>query len=112
MMENKVVLHLNLLWKWFEMIDAEIKKEEYRAQSDYWKRKFIQNPETGIIQIKIGKKLHNAEDVIVCFSNGFAKDRPQMFFNLKSVKLKEGKTEWGAIEGNVYFTLKLGTRLN
>jgi hypothetical protein len=44
----------------------------------------------------------------ICFSNGYAKNRPQFTVELKGISIGTGKPEWGAIEGKQYFVLELG----
>jgi hypothetical protein len=44
----------------------------------------------------------------ICFSNGYAKNRPQFTIELKGISIGTGKPEWGAIEGKQYFVLQLG----
>lgn len=39
-MGNKVVLHLNLTKKWFDMIENGEKREEYRCIKPFWNRVF------------------------------------------------------------------------
>lgn len=101
---QKPILHLNLTKKWFDMIESEIKKEEYRERKPHWDRIFS----TG--RIKIKGKYYHPSDVITCFSNGYAKDRRQMFFELKHLVNREGKEEWGAKKGEWYYCLLLGSK--
>lgn len=95
------VLHLNLKTKWFDMIEAGIKKEEYREIKPYWNRVF-----SNYIKIK-GRRYHPT-DVLICFSNGYAKNRRQMFVKCKYVKPGFGKQEWGAEPNKQYHVLSLG----
>lgn len=105
--EKKIpVLHLNLTSKWYDMIEKGIKKEEYREQKTYWNRVFTQS---GYIKIK-GKYYHPS-DVVVCFSNGYSKNRRQMYWTLKRVKPSFGKAEWGALPNTEYHTLVLNEHI-
>ena len=99
----KPILHLNLTRKWFDMIKSGEKKEEYRAMSPYWKRVFC----SAFYSIKIKKKEYQANEITICFSNGYSKAREQMFIDCKELDIGEGKKEWGAEEGVNYFILKL-----
>lgn len=98
------ILHLNLIRKWFDMIGKE-KKEEYRTISKHWSRIF-QNG-----KIKIKGKFYHPTDVVICFSNGYSKKRPQKMFKLKGLKVGFGKEEWGAEQDVQYFVLSIGDRV-
>lgn len=99
------VLHLNLIRKWFDII-GNPKDEEYRAITPYWSRIFTHG------KIKIKGKYYHPTDVVACFSNGYAKDRPQKTFKVKGFKVGFGCCAWGA-EGNTqYFILQIGERLS
>ncbi len=105
-------LHLNLKRKWFDMIKAGIKTEEYRDLKLYWAKRLC----SGLIYIK---NHYTAEDCIhtfeefdtITFSNGYAKDRDQFEIELKSITIDEGNPEWGAEKGKYYFVLKMGEML-
>lgn len=99
------ILHLNLTKKWFDMIESGEKKEEYREMKPYWHRIF-QNG-----KIKIKGKYYHPTDVVVCFSNGYARDRPQMKFTLNGLSYRGGFERWGAVRGVQYFVLRLGKKL-
>jgi len=100
-MKNKPILHLNLKKKWFDMILSGEKKEEYRDISAHW---------TGILssRIKIKGILYHPSDVIICFSNGYSKNRKQFFIECKNIHVGYGKQEWGAEKEKQYFVLSLG----
>ena len=104
--ERIMILHLNLKKKWFDLIGADVKKEEYRDIKPYWNRIF-QNG-----KIKIKGELYNPKDITICFSNGYSKERLQIFVKLLDYKIKEGNPEWGAIPNKKYHTLILGEILN
>lgn len=101
MIKSKPLLHLNLKKKWFDLIAAGQKKEEYRQINPYWSRFF-----SGYIKIK-GRYYHPT-DVNICFSNGYAKNRPQMIVECVGLKTGPGKTELGAKEGEWYYIIRLG----
>lgn len=97
------VLHLNVKKEWFSMIENEIKLEEYREIKPYWSRIF----KNGTIKIK-GKYYH-ATDVLICFSNGYKKDRPQVWCSCKGLKVDFGKQKWGATHNIQYYVLSIET---
>ncbi|MBF0577722.1 hypothetical protein [Dysgonomonas sp. GY617] len=100
------ILHLNLTSKWYDMIEALIKKEEYREQKLFWNRIFTQS---GYIKIK--GKLYHPSDVLVCFSNGYSKTRRQMYWTLNGLCSSFGCSEWGAVENTEYHTLSLKNKV-
>lgn len=104
-MKNKPILHLNLISRFYQMIELGIKTEEYREQKPYWNRIF------GTGKIKIKGKYYHPTDVIICFSNGYKKSRPQMFLECKGLNVGFGKQEWGAIKDKQYYILNLGNKL-
>jgi len=61
--------------------------------------------------IKIKGKIYPADNVVICFSNGYAKNRPQMFVKCLGVYIDQGNPQWGAIPGTKYFCLHLGARM-
>lgn len=96
-------LHLNLVKKWFDII-GDPKTEEYRAITPYWSRVFN-------FGIWIKGKCYDPKDVVVCFSNGYAKDRPQKMFKVRGLRIGYGKPEWGADPNTEYFILSIGRRV-
>lgn len=98
----KPILHLNLKKQWFDMIKAKIKKEEYRAITPYWSRIF----HNGNIKIK-GKHYHPT-DVLICFSHGYSRNRPQLTVPCEGLRVRTGYEAWGAVNDEQYFVLKLG----
>lgn len=98
---NKPILHLNVKRKWFDMIKSGEKKEEYREITSYWGNKFMSN-------IRIKNKHYHPQDVIICFSNGYKKEREQIYVECLDIWVGYGKPEWGAEPDKQYFILKLG----
>lgn len=98
---DKAILHLNLTAKWFDLIAAGEKKEEYREIKPYWNRFFSAH-------IKIKGRQYHPSDVIICFSNGYAKNRRQMKVACRNLVQRHGRPEWGAKPNTQYHTLILG----
>lgn len=98
-----IILHLNLIKRWFDII-GDPKKEEYRALSRHWNNIFKDG------KIKIKGNLYDPSQVVVCFSNGYATDRPSKWFRIESVTVGKGKTEWGAHPDLEYHVIKLGQK--
>ena len=44
----------------------------------------------------------------ITFSNGYSKNRRQFVIELLSIRVDNGKSEWGALENKKYFILQLG----
>lgn len=111
---RNAILHLNLKAKWFDMIEQQIKLQEYRDYTDYWHRVFktVLNDNNQMDdKIKIKGKYYNPTDVIICFSNGYAKNRRQMYVEIKEFGRGLGREEWGAIPKKWYYILTLGNIL-
>lgn len=111
---SRAILHLNLKAKWFDMIEQQIKLQEYRDYTDYWHRVFkrVLNDNNQMDdKIKIKGKYYNPTDVIICFSNGYAKKRRQMYVEIKEFGRGLGREEWGAIPKKWYYILTLGNIL-
>ena len=84
------------------MTSDKIKLEEYREINSYWGKYFSNS------HIKIKGKYYHPTDVFICFSNGYAKNRPQNIFECKGLKVGFGKEEWGAKPDTQYYILQLG----
>ena len=122
-------LNLVVKGKWYDMIEAGIKKEEYREFNpywcnrlvdklgvDYWKSLFSHNSIANLD----GDDPNSPEDVIwwlgsvhydnVKFHRGYT--NKTMEFKLKEqVSIGIGNSEWGAPDRKV-FILKLGQKLS
>lgn len=97
---GKKVLHLTLKKKWFDMIKAGEKKEEYREIKPYWSKRLI------------WKNDMLRDFGYVLFKNGYSKDAPQMLFEVKGIRADFGKKKWGAEEGQKYFVIRLGKEID
>lgn len=86
----KPVLHLNLISKYYDMIESGEKLEEYRDIKPFYDRIF---DEYGYIKIS-GKSYHCTE-IVVCFSNGYNKNCRRMLWSLKHLEKSTGQTKWG-----------------
>jgi hypothetical protein len=107
------ILYLTLKGKWYDMIEAGIKTEEYREIKSFWVTRladtFIhQHDEDGKRYI-----FKPVEFTHVHFARGghFGKNIPQMTLELKEIEVGAGKPEWGAEPGKEYFIIKLGKQI-
>lgn len=87
-----ISLNLVLKKKWFEMIEAREKTEEYREIKLYWM-----------------KRIFKRRFSFVTFSYGYTKRRITFF--LDGIEVATGRTEWGAEPGVNYYVIKLGERV-
>lgn len=89
-------LTLSLKRKWFDMIAAGIKKEEYRERTPYWH-----------------KRLNHPFDIVE-FTLGYppkGETSRRMRFKIEKITIGAGVPEWGAAQDTTYFVIKLGERL-
>jgi hypothetical protein len=85
-------LHLILKKRWFDMIDAGIKLEEYREPSLYWLKRLM-GPNDNLIQWDA-----------ITFQHGYSRNARRFTIQCLGVKMKTGRHEWGAEPGKVYIT--------
>ena len=127
------ILTLTLKRKWFDLILAGTKTEEYREITDYWARRFL-NPKEEIewqvweemlddmqdpfrryngpadLMAYLGIKFKDYE--AIRFRNGYRKDSPVFTIDLAGIEIKQGREEWGAEKDKFYFVLQLGSKRN
>lgn len=89
-MKEIIILHLVLKCKWYDMIDAGIKKEEYRAMNPYWKKRLAE---------------HYTH---ICFHRAYTATR--LYVELNGITEGYGKPEWGA-KNEVTYILHLGKKV-
>lgn len=99
------ILHLTLRKKWFDMIASGEKKEEYREIKPSMISKFSSH----------SKEYNNWHERLkefdyVHFYNGWACSQkyPNFKIEFKGIRMDEGREEWGAEPGNMYFVIELG----
>ena len=110
-MKKLKILHLPIKKQWFDMIAAGIKTEEYRGFTDFYVSRLVngKNNYLGLHSLIIyGGKVDWKEYDVVEFRNGYGKDVPMIQMEFKGVEVRGGNPEWGAIEGEEYFVIKLG----
>jgi len=104
------VLRLTLKKKWFDMIKAGIKKEEYREVKRYWIQRLCD-------EVEYETNYGNWEGVFkkfthVEFKNGYSKDAPTMLVEFKGLRIGEAKPEWSDNWQREVFVISLGTVLH
>ena len=85
------ILHLTLKKKWFDMILAGHKWEEYREIKPYWDKRFI-------------GRVYD----IVRFKNGYGKDVPTIDLEWKGCHKGYGMQKHGAPVGKEVYVITLG----
>lgn len=93
------MLMLPITKKWFDMIDAGEKTEEYREIKPYWRDRFYK---AGLC-FENGMPKAPAE---VVFVNGYGNDRPAIRA-LVRLSIGRGRPEWGAAPGAIYYRLAI-----
>lgn len=106
------------------MIEAEIKKEEYREIKPFWKKRLLRCFPMFDMPTDDGKCLSEGvggcvdctaamgprfkDYDTICFSYGYTKRR--MLWTCKGITIGRGRPEWGAPDYEV-FIIKLGKRI-
>lgn len=112
-MKNKdTVLHLHLKKKWFDMIKAGIKLEEYRSIKPKYLAEFCElltnNAETNKYNEFMLSFYLRRDFTKVIFSLGYPKSddtERNISFDNPTISIGEGKPEWGAVPGVKYFVI-------
>ena len=126
-MEQKPIkiLYQPLKAKWYRMIEAGIKNEEYREPTVYWVRRLFHCDMyfdwckeskwcfgcSSLNELASMKK--NTDYTHVQFSLSYPKkgdESRRMTFELKGIEYREGREEWGAEKGKKYLVEVLGRR--
>lgn len=79
--------------KWYDMILSGEKKEEYREIKPYY-------------EVRLPKLFEEDGRAVITLRNGYNKTSPSRDV-LCELDTGEGKHEWGAEEGKVYYILKI-----
>lgn len=107
------ILYQPLKAKWYRMIEAYIKHEEYREATPYWCKRFIGFDKLLFSYRNGYENINKACYTHVQFSLGYSKkddESRRMTFELKGIEYREGREEWGAEKGKKYLVEVLGRR--
>jgi hypothetical protein len=104
------ILYLTLKGKWFDMIAAGIKKEEYREIKPYWENRFIDQKKQTALDATTESEIAWKGFDAVFFKNGYSKEARSMLVEFKGFDIGSGYPHWGG--GNETFILKLGEIIN
>ena len=102
MSERITELVLPIKRKWFDMIIAGDKTEEYREIKPYWTKRF---KTIGLLDDG-GNPTHNK--ALVTFRNGYGKDAPE-FMAWVTMDIGDGLRNWGAEPGARYYVLVINS---
>lgn len=91
------MLILPIKKKWYDMILAGEKKEEYRDIKPYYKSR-LEN-----LFPFVGDEQYREK---ICFRNGYSNSSPS-FIAECSLRIGTGRTEWGAEQERQYYVLKI-----
>jgi hypothetical protein len=99
------ILYLTAKGKWFDMIEAGIKHEEYREIKPYWIRRLTAwnnafDPCRDFYAVRLARGGHFHESI------------PQITVECEEIQIGYGKPEWGAEPNKEYFVIKLGKIIN
>ena len=94
------MLTLPIKKKWFDMICSGVKREEYRAETPYYAKRFKSIGLLGDNGDTTGK------EAWVILRNGYGKDKPEIMASV-SLKTGTGHPSWGAEEGEWYYVLEI-----
>lgn len=95
------ILYLTLKKEWFNLINSNVKTEEYREIKPYWMNRFMCCYDKHFCKCKSSDCVNCHSSIIpvkykyVHFRHGYAKDAPTMQFELENISFGKGKPEWG-----------------
>lgn len=94
------MLTLPIKQKWFDMIVSGDKQEEYRAPSEYWRKRFVS-------ELVRQSKQRGFNGLKVRIRAGYQKDADLAELTLSMITTGTGRPEWGAEPGVEYFVLHI-----
>lgn len=109
-------LDLVLKGKWYDMIASGEKKEEYREIKPYWEKRLLDYEAIKRDYEIVSRRFMVCKAPLeyprgfthVRFHRGYTKIT--MTFEIDSITSGNGKEEWGAEPGKMYFVIKLKRR--
>ena len=120
-------LQMSLKTKWFEMTKSGEKTEDYREINEYWFKRLVYHWKEHFLSRKMSQPTQQNIEFILnsgCFGfNDFdsnimtlgypRKDDKERIikFEHTGIEISEGREEWGAEKGKLYFVIKHGRKL-
>lgn len=93
------MLTLPIKRKWFDLIESGEKREEYRENTSYWRRRLLFGRADSEGARETGRAL--------ILRNGYRRDAPRLLIRISGVTLGPGKEAWGAEPGKSYLRLHI-----
>jgi len=123
-------LQMSLKKQWFEMTKAGIKTEDYREINEYWFKRLFNFYElkkdelTNLVELaKTGRNIEWFGEWELLFLKRFTHNTMTLGYpkstdterilrlEHKGIEIREGREEWGAEKGKLYFVIKHGKQL-
>lgn len=122
-------LQLSLKRKWFDMTSPEENSEDYREVNHYWIKRIMskkyneiypieQDAIDGILKhidpkflVKYHSKPFTTNKMTLGYPKSTDTSRIKEFEHL-GIEIREGREEWGAEKGKLYFVIKHGKRIS
>lgn len=105
------VLHLFLEYRWYDMILSGEKREEYRRFCKRWNKAFtgISTEGAPLYSFRNGYQQPNVNGYThVCLHRGYTTTTAT--YRINAVTIGQGRTDWGAPDGEDVYIIKLGER--
>lgn len=101
------MLILPIKKKWFDMIKAGEKKEEYREIKPYWASRLFKTQMSWGVGLEYFLNNKDVEQYgYIKLRNGYRKDSPSITCYCH-IHRGQGKKEWGAEPGKEYYVLEI-----
>ena len=97
--------------KWFALILLGEKTQEYREIKQHWISRLILDNSVHHEYSERSLHVYKNYDAVE-FKNGYGKNAPTILIELQGFSIGQGKKEWGAEQGEVYFIIHLGKIIN
>ena len=99
------ILDLSLTYRWYDMIASGVKKEEYREIKPYYNTRFCEPIKSRIFYTgESGVKTFDRLVFTLGYPKAGDKER-RLEFNNPKIRIGEGRPEWGAEPGKLYFVI-------
>lgn len=118
-------LQLSLKTKWFEMTDSGEKTEDYREITPYWCKRLLlsfgrEKPTIfwktylmmcgDVDNMNFSFKEFDINTMTLGYPKKSDKSKRKVFEHA-GIEIREGREEWGAEKGKIYFVIKHGKRI-
>lgn len=105
------VLHLSLKQIWYDLISSGEKLEEYRLINGYWVKRLVEKVYSAINRVPmVFVKPYTHVELSLGYPKADDWSR-RMLFEIESISIGRGNTNWGAPADEDVFKIKLGKRI-